>query len=85
MNIALMRLRPIAKELRGIRTALERLADYEEVRLSMEGYNIRPPKVDTSGPEPTVDYVDEELDWAHEEIGHIRREDERRTKEEMGD
>ena len=62
MNISLIRLRGVIKELAGIRAACERLADCWETELAEQGYNMRPPKADTSGPEPELTYVDEEAD-----------------------
>lgn len=76
MNINLMRLRPVVKELRAIRDQLERLADCWEVELAEKGYNMRPPKTESSDPEPTVEYIDEEMDWARETLDRIKREEE---------
>ena len=53
-----------------------------EIELARDGYNVRPPKADTSGPEPTVAYTDEEMDWAKEKYEYLRREDERLAREE---
>lgn len=82
MNIALMRLKPVVRELRGIRSELARLAECWEVELAQQGINIRPPKADTSGPEPTVDYTDEEMGWAEEHIERLRRIDAMKQREE---
>lgn len=68
MNITLMRLKPIVKELRDIRFELARIADCMETDLADRGINIRPPKADTSGPEPTVSFTDEEHDYVRELI-----------------
>jgi hypothetical protein len=75
MNITLIKLRGVTVELRGIRTQLERIADCMEMELAQNGVNMRPPKADTSGPEPTITYVDEELDWARETVERYKRED----------
>jgi len=84
MNINLIKLKSVVTELRGLRVACERIADALEAELSVKyNYNLRPPKTDTSGPEPTVDYEDEEMSWAREEIDHIkRREDALKEMEE---
>ena len=82
MNISLIRLKGVIREMAGIRSALERIAECEEIRLGMEGYNVRPPKADTSGPEPTVTMVDQEEDWMRETFEHLKREDERLLREE---
>ena len=63
MNIHLMRLKSVVRELRGIREELARLGDCWEQELSQQGIRMRPPVVDTSGPEPSMSYVDEELGW----------------------
>lgn len=75
MNIGLIKLKGVIVELRGIRQQLERLADCWEMELAQSGVHMRPPKADTSGPEPTASYVDEEMDWARETIDHIKRAD----------
>ena len=82
MNVNLIRLKPVVKELRAIGSQLSRLADCWETELSQLGINMRPPKADTSGAPPTVDYVDEEMDWAHETIDRLKREDELKDKED---
>lgn len=83
MNISFIRLKSVIAELRGIRTELTRLADCWELELAERNIHVRPPKADTSGPEPTVAYTDEEEDWARETIGRLKREDERRLAEEQ--
>lgn len=82
MNINFIKLKSVIGELRGIRTELARMADCWELELAQQGLHVRPPKADTSGPEPTVAYTDEEVDWARENIERFRREDEFRNKEE---
>jgi len=82
MNINLMRLRPAVKELRGIRSALERIAECMEADLATQGYNINIARTDTSKPESSISYIDEELDYLRENVDHLRREDERKLKEE---
>lgn len=82
MNINFIKLKSVIGELRGIRTELARLADCWELELAQKGYNVRPPKADTSGPEPTIGYTDEELDWARENIARLKREDEFRDQDE---
>lgn len=83
MNITFLKLKGVVTELRGIRFAVERLADCWEMELAQNGIHIRPPKADTSGPEPTVSYVDEEMDYAREMIDRLRREDEFRDREDV--
>lgn len=82
MNIGFIKLKSVIAELRGIRTELARMADCWELELAQQGLHVRPPKADTSGPEPTVTYVDEEEDAVRETVERFRREDERRTREE---
>jgi hypothetical protein len=82
MNISILRLKGVIRELQGIRSELGRLADCWEVELGQAGINMRPPKADTTGPEPTVAYVDEEMEWAHETIEHLKRQDELKSREE---
>lgn len=81
MNVSFVRLKGVVRELAGIRTELSRLADCWEMELSQTGINMRPPKADKSGPEPTVSYVDEEMDWAREQIAFIDREQKRQQEE----
>ena len=75
MNINMIRMKGVVLELRGIRAQLERLADCWEMELSQSGIHMRPPKADLSGPEPTVTYVDEEMDAIRETIDRYKRED----------
>lgn len=82
MNINFIKLKSVIGELRGIRTELARMADCWELELAQQGLHVRPPKADTSGPEPTVAYTDEEVDWARENIERFRREDEFRNNQE---
>jgi hypothetical protein len=81
MNIGLIKLRGVIRELSGIRKELERMADCWEAELAERGYHMRPPKADQSGPEPTVTYVDEEMDALREQVDRLRREDEELAKE----
>lgn len=82
MNINFIKLKSVIGELRGIRTELARMADCWELELAQQGLHVRPPKADTSGPEPTVAYTDEEVDWARENIERFKREDEFRNNQE---
>jgi len=53
--------------MRHIGTQLERIADAMEIVVSEQfGHNMRPPKADTSGPEPETSYVNEENDAMRE-------------------
>jgi hypothetical protein len=84
MNINLMRLKGVITELRGLRVACERIADALEVELQQKyNYNLRPPRTDTTGPEPTVDYEDEEMSWARETVEHIKRREEALKEEDV--
>ena len=84
MNVTFIRLKSVISELRGIRKELERLADCWEAELSeVHRINMRPPKADTSGPEPTVVYTDEEEGWARESIERLKRDDEFRQREDV--
>lgn len=62
MNVSFIRLNGVVKELARVANACERLADCWELELAQQGYNMRPPKADTSGPEPELTYTDEEAD-----------------------
>lgn len=62
MNINMVRLKGVTRELARIASACERLASCWEAQLAEQGINMRPPKADTSGPEPELTYVDEEAD-----------------------
>lgn len=60
MNFSISRMKPTVNTLRGIREELKRLADCAEMYLANEhNLNVRPPKADTSGPEPEAMYTDE--------------------------
>lgn len=83
MNIGLIRLKGVIVELRGIRSALERLADCWEAEMSQAGIHMRPPKADMSGPEPTISYVDEEMDYVRESIDRFKREDKMLDQEDV--
>jgi hypothetical protein len=83
MNISFIKLKSVIAELRGIRRELGRLADCWEAEMAEQGYHMTPPKADTSGPEPSMSYVDEEEDWLRETVDRYRRiEDEAVKKEE---
>ncbi len=62
MNIGLIRLKGVIRELSRVANACERLAACWEAELAEQGLHIRPPKADVSGPEPELTYVDEEAD-----------------------
>lgn len=83
MNINLIRIKSVVTELRGIRQELTRLADCWEAELAEKGFHMRPPRADTSGPEPTVTYVDEEVDFVRETIDRMKRDDSRAEKEDV--
>jgi len=68
----MMRLKGVIRELRSISVQLERLADCWELELAHQGISVRPPKADTSGPPPTIDYVDDELEYVREQMTKYR-------------
>lgn len=68
MNLNIVRLGPVAKELSGIRKTLERLAEAYEMDLAERGLHVRAPQADTSGPEPDTLYTDSEMDWLREQL-----------------
>ena len=72
--------RSLVKELREIRRELSRIADSLEVDLRDKG--IAPP-IPTKE-ESSVDYVDEELDWAREHIPNfdilVKRQEDSSTR-----
>ena len=79
MQINLIRLKGVTKELARVANACERLADCWERELAEQGLNMRPPKADTSGPEPELTYTDEEADALaeiEERLGLKRKEPE---------
>jgi hypothetical protein len=82
MNISLIRLKPIARELVEIRKVLERIADCMEFDMAEKGLNVRPPKADTSGKEPTISYTDEEIGYIEERVEFLRREQQREMEDE---
>lgn len=82
MQINLIKLKGVIVELRRIGNGIERLAECWELQLASEGIHVKPPKADTSGPEPTVDYTEEDLDWARENIERLRRADQLKDDEE---
>jgi hypothetical protein len=79
MNVTWLRLKPVIAELRAIRNELARLADCWEQELADKGIYPQNPKTDTSGAEPTVQYVDETEDWIQEQMEamkpYVQRED----------
>lgn len=75
MNITLIKLKGVVIALNAICTQLTRLADCWEVELAQTGVHMKPPKADTSGPEPTVQYTEEDMDWARENIERLKQED----------
>jgi hypothetical protein len=70
----------VVRELKTISALLERIAFCMESDLSARGYNItiKPPVV--SEPE-SIGYVDEEEDYAREQIAAYRRLEEREARE----
>lgn len=79
MNVNLIRLKGVIRELSRVASACERLAACWEAELAEQGLHIRPPKADTSGPEPELTYVDEEADALteiEERLGLKRKEPE---------
>ena len=79
MNLNLIRLKGVVRELSRIASACERLAACWEAELAEQGLHICPPKADVSGPEPELTYVDEEADALaeiEERLGLKRKEPE---------
>lgn len=85
MNIALMRLRPLIRELKGIRTALERIAECYEEDLSLKGVQMKPYVTSKNEPEPTLEYEEEDLTWARENIEFLKRRDKLEQEERERD
>jgi len=73
MQISFLHLKSVVRQLSTISQQLERIADAMEMDLSNQGIHIRIPKADVSGPEPTFEYVDEEMDWARENIPELAK------------
>ena len=68
MNVTIVRLGPVTKQIAKLAAAVERLAYAYEMDLADRGLHVRPPKADTSGAEPETLYVDEEMDALRESI-----------------
>lgn len=67
MNINILRLSPVTKQLSRCANALERIAEAYESHLAYaEGLHMKAPQADTSGPEPEAIYVDDEVEWLRE-------------------
>lgn len=66
MNITYLRLKPVLRELQGIRKELTRMNDIKELELAYQGLHIKPPVADVSGPEPETMYTDEQKDALRE-------------------
>lgn len=81
MNINLIKLKGVVRELSGIRHELSRLADCWELELAHQGVFVKPPKTDTSGPEPVLKYTDEEEDYVNELIERDRESRGKPTQE----
>lgn len=73
MNVNWIQLKGLLKVLGRIETQLTRIADCLELDLASTGVHVRPPVADTRGPEPTMGYVDEEMDWARENIPQFEK------------
>ena len=66
MNISLLRIKPLIRELIGCRRALERIADCYELELAQQQLYTREPAVTVDEKNSTLSYVDEEMDAAQE-------------------
>ena len=79
MTLTFVHLKTVVRELSGIRTELKRLGDLMEADLAMKGFHYMPGGAggaDVSQGQPAtpqVAYVDEELDWARENIPEFDR------------
>jgi hypothetical protein len=82
MNIRWLRLKGIVSELHGIRLALEHIADNQDAELRYRGIGRAEPP---SRLPPSLDYVDEEADWARETIDHLKRREAREAEETRDD
>lgn len=79
MNISLIQLKGVVRELAGIRSQLTRIADCLEYDLADKGIRVRPddrPQTDAS-----VEYVDEQIDWGRENIPNFDSMIEKMPKE----
>lgn len=68
MAINFVQLKGVVRELKAVQLQLKRIADLMEADLALKGYNVTPPKADMTGDEPTLVYVEEDIDWARENI-----------------
>jgi len=73
MNISLLRIKPLIRELVGCRRALERIADCYEAELAERQVYIREPITVPDEKNTTLAYTDEELDAAQELVDMERR------------
>lgn len=74
MNVTMMRLRPVVKELRDIRYVLDRIAACMEADMAQREINVR---VEPTTLEPTIGYTDEEMGYLEEKVEFFRREQQR--------
>ena len=68
MNITLVKLRGVVRELSGIRKELSRLVACWERELQLKGVLMQPIARDESEEENSIEYTDEELDWARDMV-----------------
>lgn len=76
MNITLIKLKGVVRELHLLRLAVERIADCQEMQLIEQGYTVRPT---VSKLADSMAYVDEEMDWARENLKGIKEGDDEQT------
>lgn len=69
MTVNIVKLGPLTNAVKDLCKQVTRLAEAYEMELAYsKGIHVKPPKADTSGPEPDVLYTDEELDTLREQL-----------------
>ena len=68
MNITFVKLKGVIEELRGIRQELARIGDCMEYDLADKGIRLRAKSDPAPTEQDSFEYVDEEIDWARENI-----------------
>lgn len=68
MNISFVQLKGVVRELSAICRQLERIGDCLEHDLADKGIRVRSKDEPVTNESSSLDYVDEEADWARENI-----------------
>lgn len=68
MQVNLIRLKGVERQLASIEAQLARIADCLEADLGEKGVFLKAPKADLAGEAPGISFTDEEVDWARENV-----------------